>query len=208
MPWSKAQRRVADRSVQHFINALVTERAANYRALFAKKIERTPQTWSPTPLNAEVASLPVTPPPIPVPLVTTIYRVPVPPRTISSQTTGDDMQAINPIEDTDKRPITQEQPGNETTKQPNNYPSIENIVAAQVITYRNMHGGKNPPYIEINTFAQYILEIGGYAGRDVDGNVYILRKRGGELSKIKVIINKQLKDDQVICGEIDTCDAS
>lgn len=198
MSWSKAQRRAADRSAQRSINALVGERAAHYLALFSKKIERTPQSWSPTPLNTEVASLPVTPPPIPVPfpLVTTIYPVPVRPWTTAPQTTGDDMQAI---ENTDKRP--EKQPLNETTKQPDgNLTSIENIVAAAVIAYQKTHERRNPPYVEICAFAQTILEIRGYA-RDS----HILKTQHGDLSSIKVRVNKKLNADQVVCGETEEC---
>lgn len=201
MPLSKAQRREADRSAQRSINALVAERAIHYRDLFfSKNRKRTPQTWSPTPLNVDAASLPVTPPPIP--LVTTIY--PVPSRTTSPQTTGDDMRTINSADDTDKRPITQEQALNETTKQPDNgTTSIENIVAAHVIAYKKSHERRNPPYIEVCAFAQTILEIRGYAR---DG--YILKTQYGDLSSIKIHVNKKLNADQVICGEIGTCDAS
>lgn len=197
MPWSRAQRSAAESSVQRFINALVTERAAGYRALFSKKIERTPQSWSPTPLNAEAVNLPVTPPPIS--LVTTIYPVPVQLHAISPQITGDDMEAI---ENTDKRPtpITQEQPLNETTKQPDSSnTSIENIVAAHVIAYKRSHERRNPPYIEICAFAQTILEIRGFAR---DG--HILKSQYGDLSSIKIRVNRKLNADQVICGEIST----
>lgn len=110
------------------------------------------------------------------------------------------------LENTDKRPapITQEQPLNETTKQPDNgNTSIENIVASHVIAYKKSHERKNPPYIEICAFAQTILEIRGFAR---DG--YILKTQYGDPSSIKIHVNKKLNADQVICGETNEGDVS
>ncbi len=114
------------------------------------------------------------------------------------------MRAININDDTDKRPVTQEQPNDKTTKQPDSSnTSIENIVAAKVIAYKKTHERHNPPYIEVSAFAQTILEIRGYAKEG-----HILKTQRGEPSSILIRVNKQLNADQVICGESSECDVS